>query len=175
MHGHHSCLLCATPRDISTSLSSGQLSLSRLTSASVSRPVTMTTMNAPSLLPLEMSRHLHRPPPGLLPPLQPARSPPPPNFGLCAMTTAGVGGRASPTARPRSSSTSLMALAGDKQAGSGGGGSSFLGFHGAPTAANSADNNTCRLIDYRNAQVAAFHVSQQIMVNPLSTWRLHVA
>lgn len=120
-------------------------------------------MNAPSLLPLEMSRHLHRPPPGLLPPLQPARSPPPPpNFGLCAMTTTGVGGRASPTARPRSSSTSLMALAGDKQAGSGGGGSSFLGFHGAPTAANSADNNTCRLIDYRNAQVAAFHVSQQI-------------
>ena len=54
----------------------------------------------------------------------------------------------------------------DKQSGAGGagtnssgGGGAFLGFHGAPTAANSADNNTCRLIDYRNAQVAAFHVS----------------
>jgi len=123
----------------------------------------MTTMNAPSLLPLEMTRHLHRAPPALLPPLQPGRSPPPPNFGLCPMTAGGSCGRASPTARPRSSSTSLMALAGDKQAGSGGGApSSFLGFHSAPTAANSADNNTCRLIDYRNAQVAAFHVSQQI-------------
>jgi len=50
-----------------------------------------------------------------------------------------------------------MALAGDKP--SSGGGGSFLGFHGVPTAANSADNNTCRLIDYRNAQVAAFNVS----------------
>ena len=120
----------------------------------------MTTMNAPSLLPLEMTRHLHRAPPGLLPPLQPGRSPPPPSFGLCTMTT---GGRASPTVRPRPSSTSLMALSAEKQSGGGGGGGgSFLGFHGAPTAANSADNNTCRLIDYRNAQVAAFHVSQQI-------------
>jgi len=54
----------------------------------------------------------------------------------------------------------MAQLAGDKQAGSGSG--SFLGFHSAPTAANSADNNTCRLIDYRNAQVAAFHVSHQI-------------
>jgi len=123
----------------------------------------MTTMNAPSLLPLEMTRHLHRAPPGLLPPLQAGRSPPAPNFGLCTMTTGGVGGRvSSPTVRPRSSSTSLMALASDKQSGSGSGGGSFLGFHGAPTAANSADNNTCRLIDYRNAQVAAFHVSQEI-------------
>jgi len=132
----------------------------------------MTTMNAASLLPLEMSRHLHRAPPLLPPPpLQPApRSPPPPppGFGLCAaaMTHAG---RTSPTARPRPSSTSLMALAADKPAGGGGG---FLGFHGggsgggAPTAANSADNNTCRLIDYRNAQVAAFHVSRAACSTP---------
>jgi len=136
-------------------------------SRNCSRPITMTTMNAPSLLPLEMTRHLHRAPPGLLPPLQAARSPPPPNFGLCTMPTGGGCGRASPTARPRPSSTSLMAqlAASDKQAGSGSG--SFLGFHSAPTAANSADNNTCRLIDYRNAQVAAFHVSQQICSLPI--------
>ena len=131
----------------------------------------MTTMNAASLLPLEMSRHLHRAPHAALlshPSLQPAghRSPPPPgptpNFSLCTMTASG---RVSP--RPRSSSTSLMAqLAADKPSASGGGGGSFLGFHSAPTAANSADNNTCRLIDYRNAQVAAFHVSQQSTDRP---------
>jgi len=123
----------------------------------------MTTMNAASLLPLEMTRHLHRAPPALLPPLQAGRSPPPPppNFGLCAMTPGGGGGHASPTSRPRSSSTSMMTLGAEKQTGGGGGGGAFLGFHGAPTAANSADNNTCRLIDYRAAQVAAFHVSRR--------------
>jgi len=131
--------------------------------------VAMTTMNAASLLPLEMTRHLHRAPPALLPPLQPPRSPPPPppNFGLCGGAMTAGGGRSSPPAappRPRPSSASLMALGGapDKPSGGGGGGGAFLGFHGgAPTAASSADNNTCRLIDYRNAQVAAFHVSRR--------------
>ena len=134
----------------------------------------MTTMNAAaSLLPLEMTRHLHRAPPGLLPPsLQPGRSPPQPNLGLCAMTPA-AGGRVSPTSRPRPSSTSLMAFCGDKQAGSGAG--SFLAFHGggAPTAANSADNNTCRLIDYRNAQVAAFHVSHNQQITAACKYAMH--
>jgi len=129
---------------------------------------------AASLLPLQMSRaHLHRT--SLLPPsLQPTgaghRSPPPPNpaptfGGLCTMT---AGGRLSPP-RPRSSSTSLMAqLAAVDNKPSVGGAGSFLGFHGgAPTAANSADNNTCRLIDYRNAQVAAFHVSLSADRQPL--------